>query len=100
MNDTTRSIIELALKNDDSIDRPTQTRILKLIADGGAAKTERKTDRIIRRNEVAARLSVSPRSIDLYATKGILKRVKLPGQSRANGFRESEIEELIEGRRN
>ncbi len=76
-----------------------RAQILKWIADGGESKFDRKPDRIVRRGEAAQRLAVSKRSIDLYATRGILNRVKMPGQSRANGYRESELEALIEGRK-
>ncbi len=67
--------------------------ISRLVADTPA--TPETTDRLIRRGEVAKRLAVCTRSVDNYVTRGILKPVKLPGQSRNSGFRESDIIALI-----
>ena len=69
------------------------------IRDGGAKpKPETKsvsTPRLLRRAEVARLLSRTTRSVDHLARDGILKRVSLPGRSRAAGFRESDVLQLI-----
>ena len=55
------------------------------------------TWRILRRAEVAQRLSRSPRAVDYLAAAGVLRRVRLPGRSRAAGFLESDVSALIGG---
>jgi hypothetical protein len=54
-------------------------------------------DRILKRVETAARLSQSLRAVDRLAAQGALHRVRLPGRSRACGFRESEVAQLVGG---
>ncbi len=58
---------------------------------------EPQPERLLRRGEVAARLSCSVRLVDLLARQGSLTRVKLPGRRRGNGFLESEVASLISG---
>jgi predicted DNA-binding transcriptional regulator AlpA len=50
------------------------------------------TPRILRRAEVANRLSLSLRTVD----KLPIKKIKLPGRTRAAGFLESDINALLE----
>jgi predicted DNA-binding transcriptional regulator AlpA len=52
--------------------------------------------RVIRRKEAANRLACCVRVIDRLAQEGKLKRVRLPGRSRAAGFLESDINALLE----
>ena len=54
--------------------------------------------RIIRRDEVARRLSVSLRCVDRWAQIGMLRKIKLPGCTRAVGFLDSDINLLITGK--
>ena len=54
-------------------------------------------DRIIRRAQVAKQFNVSLGAVDLWGKQGILKRIKLPGRTRAAGFRESEVAALVAG---
>ncbi len=57
---------------------------------------ERKApEKILRRAEVADRLSISLRTVDSLAEQGILTKVKLPYRKRAAGFRESQVETLL-----
>ncbi len=91
--------IRALIEADRSIEKREQDRLLKLLVERGREQ-EHEPDRIIRRAEAARRLAVTPRSVDYYGQRGILTRVALPGQSRANGYRESEIEALIHGERN
>ena len=55
--------------------------------------------RILRRAEVATRFGVTVRAIDLWGKNGLLKRRVLAGHRRASGYLESDIEELMQGRR-
>jgi hypothetical protein len=57
--------------------------------------TEAAPARIIRRMEVARRLGRSPRAVDRLAAEGALRKVLLPGRTRAAGFRESDVAALI-----
>jgi len=56
---------------------------------------EVRPDRILRRAECARRMAVTPRTIDNLARTGALKRIRLPGRTRGAGFRERDIENLI-----
>jgi hypothetical protein len=51
--------------------------------------------RLIRRAEVARRLSYCLRTVDKLAAAGILKKHKLPGRVRASGFLASDVDKLI-----
>lgn len=54
-------------------------------------------DRILRRAQVAKQFNVSLGAVDLWGKQGILKRIKLPGRTRAAGFRESDVAALVAG---
>ncbi len=54
-------------------------------------------ERLLRRAQVADRLSCSLRLVDLLAARGALSRVRLPGRQRGGGFRETEVAALIAG---
>ena len=56
------------------------------------------TDRVVRRGEAARILARSPRAVDRLAADGALRRVMLPGRTRAAGFRLRDVQALIEGR--
>ena len=51
--------------------------------------------RIIKRQQVAKMFGVSAVRIDQLASMGVLRKVKLPGISRAMGFVEAEVRELL-----
>ncbi len=51
--------------------------------------------RIIKRQQVAKMFGVSVVRIDQLTSMGILRKVKLPGISRAMGFVEAEVRELL-----
>jgi predicted DNA-binding transcriptional regulator AlpA len=53
---------------------------------------------LIRRKEVADRLSVSLRTVDNMAKSGLLHKRTFPGRVRASGFLESEVDALLTGR--
>jgi hypothetical protein len=63
-----------------------------------ATERQTTTPRLLRRAEVANRLGRSPRAVDMLGAQGILRRVRLPGRTRAAGFLESEIAALLEAR--
>lgn len=57
-----------------------------------------KPDAILRRADVAARFQVTARTVDQWTKRGALHKVRLPGASRAVGFRTSEVEALLAGK--
>lgn len=65
----------------------------QLLAESSTAKP----DRIVTRSEVAERFGRTTRAVDAWAARGLLHKVKLPGSSRAVGFRLSEVENLLRG---
>lgn len=68
-----------------------------LLRDLTAQTAEQPPERLLRRAEVARRLSCSLRLVDLLAARGQLTRIKLPGRQRGNGFLESEVSALLAG---
>ena len=54
-------------------------------------------ERIVSRVTVADRFNKSTRWVDQQSARGLLHKVRLPGSSRAVGFRLSEVENLITG---
>ena len=96
---TTIEIIRSGLKADPSLTPAVRARLLALLRNGPEApKPETTTERaarIIRRAEVARRLSCSLRTVDGLAASGVLKKRTFPGRVRASGFLESDIAALI-----
>jgi hypothetical protein len=93
---TTIDVIRAALKADPNQSPAERARVLALLRSG--AEPQKKTapvpdpgPRILRRIEVARRLAVSLRTVD----KLPIRKVKLPGRTRAAGFLESEINGLL-----
>jgi hypothetical protein len=102
LNPTTLKFVRAAFEMDPGISSGQCSHLITLIRKGcaGATKSPDKTEsvaRIIRRIEVAARMSRSVRFVDKLAADGVLQKVKLPGRLRATGFRESEVAALIAG---
>jgi len=101
MQTATQNIIRAALENDSELSTRERRQFLQTIRTGSWRESEKKPDsppRLLRRKEIAERLGVSIRAIDYWHQQGILKGVTLPGRSRAIGFPESQIVELIEGK--
>jgi hypothetical protein len=51
--------------------------------------------RLLRRSEVAERLSVSLRTVDKLSEQGFLEKVRFPGRVRGSGFREGDVNVLL-----
>ncbi len=86
--------MELAKMAFRSLSEKDRTSLLKELA---GTTPEPQPARLVRRGEVARRLSCSVRLVDLLARSGSLTRVRLPGRQRGNGFLESEVSALIAG---
>ena len=100
MLNTTTDAIRSLLKADPSLSPQDRTRIVAVLKSGGKDSTGSprvKTPRLLRRDTVAERLGCTIRQVDNLAREGILRRVILPGRTRAAGFRESDVMALITG---
>lgn len=93
---TTIDVLKAGLKSDPTVSANDRARLLALIRTGAApnkpAPPQDVAPRILRRAEVACRLSVSLRTVD----KLPVTKVKLPGRTRAAGFLESDINALLQ----
>jgi hypothetical protein len=96
---TTLDVVRAGLKGDPTVDLSTRLRIINAVQ--AAAKSESHSEdkglRLLRRGEVARRLSVSLRTVDKLHCQGVLHKVRLPGRGRAAGFRLADVEGLIGG---
>lgn len=97
-SDTIRAILRM----DPTLDLQSRTRIINAIVKATKPQTSSHdaplpAPRVIKRAEVAQRFGVSMRAVDKMATDGILPRVTLPKHSRSIGFRESDVNDLING---
>lgn len=93
MNDTKLSMARLALEQLSRKERLNLLRDLGLV--GGETTAQPTAPRLLRRDEVARRLSVSKRTVDVWAQQGLITKRTLPGRVRACGFSSVEIEKLI-----
>jgi hypothetical protein len=103
MQQTTIHLAQELLKTDASLTPQDRHRLVALLRNHGQERQGQKTSpppepRLIRRAEAARRMGVSLRAIDSWARAGLLTKVRLPGRTRAAGFRESELLALIEGK--
>ena len=93
MNDTKLSMARLALDQLSRKDRVALLRDLGFTSEQQAGQSPEA--RILRREEVARRLSVSLRTVDLWAKLGLIKKRVLPGHIRASGFSSADVDRLI-----
>lgn len=101
MLSTTVEVIRAAMRSDPSIPPAGRARLLALLKSDDALPPTREQPtkpRLIRRAEVATRLSCSLRTVDNLAKAGLLPLVRLPGRIRGAGFREADVNALIEAR--
>ena len=101
MLDTTQDAVKAVLRADPSLTPTDRNRMLVLLRNHGKATLATPAalePRLIRRAEAARRMGCSLRAIDTWARAGILRKVKLPGRTRAAGFRERDLVAVIEGR--
>ncbi len=96
---TTLEVVKAGLKADQTMDPGTRLRIINAVQAAAKSKIplEVQGGHLLRRAEVAKRLSVSLRTVDKLHIQGILQKVRLPGRGRAAGFRLSDVEALIGG---
>jgi predicted DNA-binding transcriptional regulator AlpA len=97
---STSDAVRAILKLDPTLDIQSRMRIVNAMLK--AAKSHNAppepplpVPRLIRRAEVAERLSVSTRTVDHLVADGALEKVYLPGRGRSRGFRDSDVNDLI-----
>jgi len=95
---STIDLIRAGLRTDTTITAAERTRLMAVLRNGVTSyKPDRpppdNPPRLLRRAEVARRLSCSLRTVD----KLPIKKVKLPGRQRAAGFLEGDVNTLIQG---
>jgi len=101
MLETTRAIVKASLAADSTITPIQRTRLLRVLRTAEDPEPPKPiaptVPRVLQRREAAARLGRSLRFVDKLAAGGTLRKVKLPGRQRAIGFRESDVDALIDG---
>jgi hypothetical protein len=94
---TTIDVFRSSLKADPTVSPADRARVLAFIRNGGSPvivppPLPNNCPRLLRRAEVARRLSVCLRTVDNLP----LRKVKLPGRKRGAGFLETDVNALIE----
>ena len=99
MLSTTIDAIRAVLRMDVTVSGPERAKILFRLRRGDQERkgVPTREARLLRREVVAERLGCSVRAVDNLAAQGVLRKVTLPGRRRASGFREADIETLVNG---
>ena len=98
MNSQTLTGVAALIRSDATIEPRARTRLLALIKSGGTPpETNRPTGpRIYHRREAARLAGRSLRWVDSIARRGLVRRVRMPGNIRAVGILAADLEKLIE----
>jgi excisionase family DNA binding protein len=102
MNPATLDAIEAVTKTDPTFSSRDRDRLLEFARNLDRprpvpeAATGERPPQIMKRKEAAAMLNCTVRTIDRLAREGSLKRRKLPGRTRGQGFLKSDVENLME----
>ncbi len=98
---TTGDAVGAVLKGDPEVTVSERARIMALIRNHGKAQEGpphlAPEKRVLTRAEVARRFSRTTRFVDGLGSSGALRRVKLPGRTRACGYLAEEVERLMAG---
>lgn len=94
---STKTAIHAILSADSGIDK-TQIKAALSVLDSKANAAAMETpSRILSRTEVGKLLGVSAKRIDQLAQQGTLRRIVMPGCSRAIGFSSEDIQKITAG---
>lgn len=97
MHNDTRTTIRSICRADGTISEDQINTAIEFLDGKAAADTKAKPlGRLMSRGEVAKRLGKSPKTIDWYCKKGILKQVKMPGVTRSCGITEESVRNALE----
>lgn len=92
---STIDLVRAALRADQTLSPGERQQLLMRLRAENRQPPPKSEPRLVRRADAARRFSISPRSIDRWAKEGLIKKVTLPGRSRASGFNVADIEALI-----
>lgn len=92
---TTKTVVTAVLSADPSV--TAEQRAASIRALSTASEKVNTMSRIIRREEASRLLGVGVKRIDQLSRSGILKRITIPGTSRAIGLSEASIRAITEG---
>jgi hypothetical protein len=99
---TTIDLLKAGLKSDPTVSASDRIRLLAMLRAGSESQFKAAPPntgpRVIRRREAANRLACCVRVIDRLAQQGVLKKVRLPGRTRAAGFLEADVDGLLLGK--
>lgn len=97
----TIEMINLALKSDKGVTAEERKTFLKILQDTHGGESPDRIGRIFTRQEVATLARKTTKWVDYVAKKhpDLLVRVRLPGATRASGFTESSVRNLLEAAR-
>ena len=91
----TKTMLRACLQADPSIINSEREKLLTLLERHGEEPAT--PPRLLRRVEVAQRLSISTRAVDRLCREGTLSKCLLPGRQRSTGVLESTVNALIRG---
>jgi hypothetical protein len=104
MQPTTLDAMRALLKTDPSLSPADRSQIVETIRSHGRPKEqapkptiEPRVARVLTRTEVGKRFGRSLRFVDKLAAQGVIHRVTMPGRVRACGFREDEVNRVMNG---
>ncbi len=84
------------MATDSTISLEEKQAILTSLRSGAGGKTH---DRILRRKEAAERLGICPKTLDNWSLRGTIHPIRIKGSERAVGFRQSDVDAIIAGKR-
>jgi hypothetical protein len=93
MLDITRATIATVVKGDWSMPKEERDAIMAIIDGQGAAQMPR----LLTRKQVAALINRTPRMVDYFGKRGLIRRVVLGGSSRATGYDAESVRAFING---
>lgn len=98
LNQATSAGIMAMIRADQDADARTKAHLMAVIKSGGTPPEPGKATgpRIYQRREAARLAGRSLRWVDAIARRGLVRRVKMPGNKRAVGIRADDLERLIE----
>lgn len=97
MLSTTIKTIDAVLNGDSTISQSDKKTIIGFLRNPGTT-TKQTIPRILRREDVARHLNVTPKRVDQLCQAGHLKRIYTPGTTRALGISEDSLMSLLTGR--